>query len=161
MDLSTPCGFSAEELSLGLKGELTALAEDFIAAEKAFGVNAVFLAALAAQESGWGKHCFLPNNIFGWSGKSFETKGECISFVASRLAEKYLSEEGSCFNGKNLYGVNVAYNGSESWVNMVAGIMARISRKAEQTNAEPLSGNDGIAVRFYFEESTDEESDTR
>ena len=112
LDLNTISGFSAEELAAGLKGELANLAEDFVLAEQEYGVNAVFLAALAAHESGWGKHCFKPNNIFGWSGKSFDSKSECIAFVASRIAEKYLSEDGRCFHGKNLYGVNVSYNGS-------------------------------------------------
>lgn len=159
MDLNTPCGFSAEELSAGLKGELVALANDFAAAEKEFGVNAIFLAALAAQESGWGKHCFLPNNIFGWSGKSFDSKSKCIEFVASRLAEKYLSEEGSCFNGKNLYGVNVAYNGNESWVIMVADIMAQINRRVEQAT-QLLSEYGSASASFCLEEEYTEESDT-
>ena len=128
LDLNTISGFSAEELAAGLKGELANLAEDFVLAEQEYGVNAVFLAALAAHESGWGKHCFKPNNIFGWSGKSFDSKSECIAFVASRIAEKYLSEDGRCFHGKNLYGVNVSYNGSKQWVNAVAGIMAKISQ---------------------------------
>ena len=74
LDLNTISGFSAEELTAGLKGELANLAEDFVLAEQEYGVNAVFLAALAAHESGWGKHCFKPNNIFGWSGKSFDSK---------------------------------------------------------------------------------------
>ena len=132
LDLNTISGFSTEELAAGLKGELANLAEDFVLAEQEYGVNAVFLAALAAHESGWGKHCFKPNNIFGWSGKSFDSKSECIAFVASRIAEKYLSEDGRCFHGKNLYGVNVSYNGSKQWVNAVAGIMAKISQKAEE-----------------------------
>lgn len=136
LDLTEPCGFSAEEFSAGLRGELVSLAKDFAAAEAEYGVNAVFLAALAAHESGWGRHCFLPENIFGWSGKSFASKSECVDFVASRIAEKYLSEEGRCFHGRTLSGVNRSYNGSEEWLSAVAGIMAEISRKAEKYSAE-------------------------
>ena len=60
LDLTTPSGFSAEELSKGLRGELSFLAEEFVAAEENYGVNALFLCAVAALESGWGKYCFRP-----------------------------------------------------------------------------------------------------
>ena len=129
LDLTTPCGFSAEELSKGLSGELLALAEEFVLAEEKYGVNAVFLAAVSALESGWGRYCFRKNNIFGWSGKDFETKAECIDFVASRIAKHYLSEDGKYYNGKTVSGVNVFYNGNDFWTNKVCGIMAMISRK--------------------------------
>ena len=127
-DLTSPCGFSPDELSRGLLGELSSLAENFIAAEEKYGVNALFLSAVAALESGWGKYCFRPNNIFGWSGKDFGSKEECIDFVASKIAEHYLSEEGKYYNGKTVSGVNVCYNGTDFWKNKVAGIMAMIWR---------------------------------
>ena len=130
MDLRTPSGLTAEELRSGLKKDLVDLAEDFIAAEEKYGINAVFLAALAAFESGWGRHCFRENNLFGWGGKSFETKSECVDFVASKLAEHYLSEDGKYYHGMNLYGVNRSYNGSDIWVENVAAIMAKISDAA-------------------------------
>ena len=131
-DLTTPCGFSAEELSSGLRGELKEYAEEFAAAEEKYGVNALFLCAVAALESGWGKYCFRPNNIFGWNGKSFENKEECIDFVASKIAEHYLSEEGKYYNGKTVSGVNVCYNGTEFWERKIPGIMAMISRRISE-----------------------------
>lgn len=128
-DLTSPCGFSSGELSLGLLGELSSLAEEFIAAEEKYGVNALFLCAVAALESGWGKYCFRPNNIFGWSGKDFESKEDCIDFVASKIAEHYLSENGKYYNGKTVSGVNVRYNGNLFWEEKISAIMAMISRK--------------------------------
>ena len=83
-DLTAPCGLSVEELSPVLKG-LSDYAEEFLAAEEKYGVNAVFLASLAAFESGWGKHCFRQNNLFGWGKKEFCSKEECIDFVARRI----------------------------------------------------------------------------
>ena len=88
LDLTEPCGFSADELSAGLRGELVPLAADFVAAEAEYGVNAVFLAALAAHESGWGRHCFLPENIFGWGGKSFASKSGFFSKFFSKKKVK-------------------------------------------------------------------------
>ena len=129
IDLTSPCGFSAEELSRGLLGELSFFAEEFLEAEEEYGVNALFLAAVAALESGWGRYCFRPNNIFGWSGKNFESKEECIDFVASKIAEHYLSEDGKYYNGKTVSGVNVFYNGNLFWEEKISGIMAMISRK--------------------------------
>ena len=130
MDLRTPSDLTADELRNGLKKDLVDLAEDFVAAEERYGVNAVFLAALAAFESGWGRHCFRENNIFGWGRKSFETKSECIDFVASKIAQHYLSEDGKYYHGMNLYGVNRSYNGSDVWLENVAAIMSKISEKA-------------------------------
>ncbi len=130
LDLTQPCGLSAEELAFGLKGKLPELAPEFIAAEEKYGVNAVFLAAVAALESGWGKSCFRPNNIFGWSGKSFESKQECIDFVASKIAEHYLSENGKYYHGKTVSGVNVCYNGSDFWERKISGIMVMIFENA-------------------------------
>ena len=132
-DLTVPCGYSAEELSKGLSGELFCLAEDFFAAEEKYGVNALFLCAVAALESGWGKYCFRPNNIFGWSGKDFESKADCVDFVASKIAENYLSENGKYYSGKNLSGVNAFYNGNDFWEKKVAEIMALISRRIEKS----------------------------
>ncbi|MBQ6877939.1 MAG: glucosaminidase domain-containing protein [Oscillospiraceae bacterium] len=129
LDLTTPCGYSPEELSKGLRGELSSLAEEFVAAEEKYKVNALFLCAVAALESGWGRYCFRPNNIFGWSGKDFESKEECIDFVASKIAEHYLSKDGKYYHGKTISGVNVCYNGTDFWKNKVAGIMGMISRK--------------------------------
>ena len=132
-DLTSPCGFSPDELSRGLLGELSSLAENFIAAEEKYGVNALFLSAVAALESGWGKYCFRENNIFGWSGKSFSSKEECIDFVASKIAEHYLSEGGKYYNGKTVSDVNVFYNGSDTWAEKIREIMAMIERKTEKS----------------------------
>lgn len=137
-DLTTKSGFSAEELSKGLLGELSCFSKDFIAAEEKYGVNAIFLCAVAALESGWGKYCFRPNNIFGWSGKNFENKEECIDFVASKIAEHYLSEEGKYYNGKTVSGVNVCYNGNAFWEEKVSEIMAMICRRISAENGENI-----------------------
>ena len=133
-DPAAPCNLSEKELSMGLLGELSYYAGEFIDAEKKYGVNAVFLAAVAALESGWGRYCFRPNNIFGWSGKDFESKEECIDFVASKIKEYYLSEDGKYYNGKTVEGINVCYNGNDFWAEKVKEIMAMIKRGADMDN---------------------------
>ena len=130
-DLTAPCGLSAEELAPVLKG-LSDYAEEFLAAEREYGVNAVFLASLAAFESGWGKHCFRPNNLFGWGRKEFCSKEECIDFVARRISEWYLSKEGKYYNGAGLYGVGACYNGSAVWYHCVLGMMRGVAARVER-----------------------------
>ncbi len=133
LDLTTKSELSAEELAKGLRGELKNYAEAFVEAEENYGVNALFLAAVSAWESGWGKSCFRPNNIFGWSGKSFSSKEECIDFVASKIAEHYLSEDGKYYRGKTVSGVNRCYNGTDLWQRKIVGIMWMIAKKAYPT----------------------------
>lgn len=130
-DLTAPCNLSAEELAPVL-GNLSDYAENFLAAEEKYSVNAVFLASLAAFESGWGSRCFRQNNLFGWGKKEFCSKEECIDFVARRISEWYLTEKGKYYNGSGLGGVNACYNGSAVWydcmLDMMRGMSARIER---------------------------------
>jgi hypothetical protein len=129
-DLTMPCNLSAEELAPVLKG-LSDYAEEFLAAEEKYGVNAVFLASLAAFESGWGSHCFRPNNLFGWGKKEFASKEECIDFVARRISEWYLAEGGKFYNGTGLGGVNACYNGSAAWYDCMLGMMRGMTTRLQ------------------------------
>lgn len=147
-DVTEKSGYTAEELAEGLQGELPKLAAYFVAAEEKYGVNAVFLAGVAAWESGWGRCCFRENNFFGWGKKSFSSPEEGVDFVASKIAEYYLSPDGKYYHGVSVAAVNRAYNGSKLWEQKVSAIMASISEKAEifrQKNGglEPLTEETG------------------
>ena len=150
-DLTEKSGVSEEMLEKALLKNLSPLAKEFVLAEKNHGVNAIFLAAVAALESGWGEYCFRENNIFGWSGKSFSSKEECIDFVASKIAENYLSEDGKYHNGKNISGVNICYNGSRFWEEKVAEIMLMISKRCKnfEENEKDLSLFKGAEDAFF------------
>ncbi len=124
-EINKPCGMSEEDLEEALKHELKQYAGDFIAAEAEHGVNAAFLAAIAAQESGWGRHCFRANNIFGFGRKSFESVPECIDYVAGYLAEHYIAEDGKYFNGATVEGVSVCWC-DKSWAQAINGILYQI-----------------------------------
>ena len=135
-DVTVKSGYTAEELAEGLKGNLRELATEFVAAEEKYGVNAVFLAAVAAWESGWGRYCFRENNFFGWGKKAFSSPEEGIDFVASKIADYYLSPDGKYYHGVSVEGVNHSYNGTKLWVDKVTGFMAIISQKAEESRQE-------------------------
>ena len=70
-DVTAPCEMSTEELSAVLKYNLKPYAEAFLNAEADYDINACFLAAVAAHESGWGQSGLEKNknNLFGWKGK--------------------------------------------------------------------------------------------
>lgn len=124
---------SLEELEAGLKYELVPLATYFLQAEELYGVNACYLASIAALESGWGRYQFRENNLFGFGHKSFASPEECIYYVAEFLTTEYLSEDGRYFSGGyTLRHVNKYYNGSDEWLYQVSSIYAGIIKSIEE-----------------------------
>ena len=109
---------------------LAPYAEIFIQAEVQTGVNARFLAAIAALESGWGKSDLAKykDNLFGWTCEygyeSFGTKQECILMVAQDIKDKYLTEGGAYFEGWTVEDVAKHYNTvNPAWADTVREIM--------------------------------------
>ena len=116
-------------------------AEYFYYAEKQYGVNGIFLAAVAIHESGWAGSSISQdkNNLFGYgaydsdpydSAYSFSTYSEGIDLLARVFAKYYLNPEGTkiyegtvadgCYyNGNTLSGVNVKYATDKNWANAV------------------------------------------
>ena len=133
-----PSNLTADELRKGLLYELKDYAEEFIQAEKETGINAVFLSSVAALESGWGRSDVATkrNNLFGWTASSgykvFDSKEECISFVAERIKTLYLSPDGKYFNGYEVHDINIKYNGSQHWEDSVTQIMDNIMNRIEK-----------------------------
>ena len=109
----------------------------FLEAEATYGVNATFLAAIAATESGWGRSELAQsrNNLYGWKGdgsyKYFDSPRDCIMHVARSLKANYLSPDGPYFRGYTIEAVNVCYCGTSHWVNLVSGIMSQINTRAK------------------------------
>lgn len=134
-ELLTPSGLTAAELEQGLLGDLKPYAADFIQAEQDTGVNAIFLASVAALESGWNSSPVAESrhNLFGWTNSTgycaFDSKEDCIAFVAERIKTLYLSPDGAYFNGYTVEDVNVHYNGSPHWEETVRQIMFEIQNR--------------------------------
>ena len=152
MDLSKPSGLSLEQFrkilqynSSDINNIFTSNADYFYYAEQEYGLNGVFLAAIAIHESGWGTSniALNKNNLFGYmaydgnayaSAKSFSTYSECIDLLAIVLVKYYLNsvwteiyggeiEEGKYYNGSTLTGVNTRYASDSEWANKVYNIM--------------------------------------
>lgn len=134
-ELLTPCGYTAPQLESALLWDLKPLADEFIEAEQETGVNAVFLASVAALESGWGRsyRATEHNNLFGWGNHKFASQAECIEVVAGGLVDNYLRPTGKYYNGCTVEGVSVKYNNTDHWRTQVRQIMRDIDRRANGT----------------------------
>ncbi len=128
--------------------------QDFINAQNQYGVNALYLAAHAILESGYGKSeiAYRKHNLFGLRAydkdpfkyaKYLPTYGDSIAYNANYVRERYLEEDGMHYNGPTLAGMNVKYASDKGWANKIAGIMGRIKpfRAEDYTYAKRLPKN--------------------
>lgn len=134
----TPSYVTVEELYSGLLYGLKDYAGYFVDAEQKYGINAIFLASVAALESGWCRTeiALNNNNLFGYKNstgdgfRKFSTKAESIYVVAKHLKDNYLTEGGTYYNGLSVEDVNIKYCEQKWWaseINAVAkGIVERI-----------------------------------
>lgn len=137
-DVTEPTGWSGAQLEKAVAGtNLAGLGSAYAAAEQNTGVNALFLMAITVHESGWGTSSLArnQNNLCGmktadWSGfRSFGSKEECVSYLASHLANNYLNG-GKYDNGHTSKGVAQRYcETPDSWYQSVESVMQRCYNK--------------------------------
>ena len=125
MDVSKPSGVTLADLKLVSRGAFVGIEDAFLKAEQDYGVNCLFVMAIASLESANGTKCFRHNNMFGFGGRSFSSKSECVDVVSRALANNYLSPGGSLYKGKRITDVNKRYAASSTWDNKVCRNMAR------------------------------------
>lgn len=112
----TPSGMDSDDLRTGLLYDLKDLADAFVEAEQKTGVNAVWLSAIAALESGWGRSELAQekHNLFGWTNGTgyaeFDSAESCIFSVSYSLMTNYLSDDGCYYIGKEIEDVAKHYN---------------------------------------------------
>ncbi|MCL2383972.1 MAG: glucosaminidase domain-containing protein [Oscillospiraceae bacterium] len=144
MDLRQPSGLSFEDFRRimdnhprDLANVLSSNIEFFYAAEQIYGVNGIFLIALAIHESNWGMSDIARyrNNLFGYGAFDwdpfnlafqFDNFADGIGVVARALSRNYLNPRGTpifygqtatgvFYNGPTLTGVNVRYATDPDW----------------------------------------------
>ncbi|MDO4485853.1 MAG: glucosaminidase domain-containing protein [Bacillota bacterium] len=138
MDVSKPSGVSVSDLKLVTAGNLVGLEEAFWQAEQDYGVNCLFVMAIASHESANGTICFRPNNMFGFGTSGFSSKAECIDVVSRALANNYLSTNGSLYSGKTISSVNKRYAASTTWDDKVARNMTKYYAVISQNHNSAL-----------------------
>lgn len=148
MNLGKPSGLSLEQFKKVLENQsgdtnnvFKENAEYFYYAEKQYGINGVFLAAVAIHESGFGtsKISMDKKNLFGYGAYdsnpyggaySFNTYSESIDLLARVFMKYYLNPNGTkiydgnvadgrFYNGNTLSSVNVKYASDKNWANSV------------------------------------------
>lgn len=123
LDVSKPSGATVSDLKLVSQGALKGLEQAFVDAEKNYGINCLFVMAIASHESANGTMCFKPNNMFGYGSSGFSSKAEGIDVVSRALAQNYLSPGGSLYSGKTISSINKRYAASTTWDSIVASRM--------------------------------------
>ena len=98
--------------------DLQTISSTYLYLEEACQVNAFFLIALSAHESGWGTsyRALNQNNLTGFAVYSDEAEGghfnswsESLAYTANLLDKEYLTEGGKYFNGYGIEEVNIRY----------------------------------------------------
>lgn len=90
-DITTKFQGTASDLDLILKDtKLKGLGKNFLAAQEKYGVNALFMIAIAQKESTWGK--FTPEknpyNFAGLGIKNIRSFADCVEKLAQTLSGK-------------------------------------------------------------------------
>jgi len=144
-DITIPCGLSEDELEIMLRKSLSGLAKSFLKAEEEYGINAIFLASLAAEESGWGESNYAQtrNNLFGFAAytsnsdnaKRFKSFHESIMKAAQVLKKDYLTEGASYYRGTSVSDIHKTWAANPKWSNNIISIarggVRRISEKSQ------------------------------
>lgn len=121
-DVTSVSGITAEELTqvfykIG-KPKMAQYAQAFIDAEKEYKVNALFLAGIVAQESGWGSKAGGTNGSnltgyavynVGYTGSTFNSGYEGILETAKLLKKDYLTPGAPHYHGVSVEDVNTDY----------------------------------------------------
>lgn len=140
LDVSKPSGVTVEDLKKVTTQGLVGLEEAFWQAEQDYGINCLFVMAIAAIESGNGTINGVGNNMFGWGGGyiAFSSKAEGINVVAKGLANNYLKPGASLYSGNTISSVNKRYASSSTWDDKVAAKMVSYYSTISKTHNTAL-----------------------
>ena len=139
-NLLEPSNITREEMYKVLEGTaLQTLSNAYVYMEELYGVNALFLVSISAEESGWGRSSLAisHNNLGGIKGsngsyRDFDSWGECIDYKARLLKNQYLSEDGDYFNGYSIWDVNIKYCEQSTWTDNVSSIAYELLNKLNE-----------------------------
>lgn len=139
-DLRTPSNLKAEDYNKMLEGtNLYGIGTALEQAEKEHSVNGLYLMGLACLESGYGtsNYAVNRNNLVGWNAVNsnpnkasyFDSKEECILYVAEKLKTNYLSENGCYFNGYSARAIDVKYCSDKEHADKIVQIVNKLKNK--------------------------------
>ena len=108
----------------------------FVDLERRTGVNALFLASIAALESSWGTSdlAIRKNNLYGIghyesgnktrfeNSRTFGTVGESAEYAANLLKDYYLTAGAKYYKGTTIKAVGIHYCEGNVWATQVADV---------------------------------------
>ena len=137
LPLRSTTSYSASDLNSTINGKISStsklkdLGNDFVNNQNTYGVNALLMASIAINESGWGDSRIAKNknNLFGLnavdaspsqSANYYSSVSACIKdFAETYMSKKYLNPNGSNYRGAYLgnkaSGINVQYASDPYW----------------------------------------------
>lgn len=139
-DLRNISNLNANEFNKMLSNtKLNGLGKSLEKAEKEYNINGLYLMGLACLESGYGTSNFAKNrnNLVGWGAydsnpnkaKYFNSKDECVLYVAERLRTNYLSENGTYFEGYSAKAIDIHYSSDKEHANKIINIVNKLIEK--------------------------------
>lgn len=119
-DLTVQSNVTAAQFDKIFEGTgLAGTGQAYVDAQSIYGVNSVFLAALASHESGYGESQLAKtrNNVTGFqaynhntgAARYFDSIYDCIMATAKHLSTNYLTPGAKYYNGLAIEDVNVKY----------------------------------------------------
>ena len=151
-------GYSADSLNSIINGKVSASSKlrdtgsVMVKYQDAYGVNALLMAGVAANESAWGTSsiCMNKNNLFGLnavdsspgtSADTYASVEECIrQFAAGYMSGKYLNPNEwryfGGFLGNKASGINVKYASDPYWGEKAANIAWTLDRLGGSTDSQ-------------------------
>jgi len=135
----------------GGSSKLSGTGDYFVENQNTYGVNALIMVGIAANESGWGTSsiCQSKNNLFGLnavdsspgtSANTYASVNECIrQFADGWMSRKYLNPNGWTYNGGFLgnkaSGINVKYASDPYWGEKAANIVWSLDQNGGSRDA--------------------------
>ena len=132
-DIGVPSGITHEEMRAVLSeshySNFADLADAFVDAERAYGVNAFALIAIPGLESGWNTSDRAKNgrnNIVGMNvqhnasrGSVYDSKHQCILDLARQIRKYYLTPGAEYYKGPGTKAINSNYSAAPDWYKQV------------------------------------------
>lgn len=136
-NLLEPSNITREQAYQILEGTaLQSLSNAYVYMEELYGVNAIWLMALNAEESGWGRSglAISNNNLGGVKSRdggwaTFSDWGDCLEFITNMIRYEYLSEDGLFYNGVSIWDVNTKYCEGTQWAENLNAIAYSLLNK--------------------------------
>ena len=153
-DVTKPSNITENDAITMLKDtNLEHLAGTFVACEKDYGINAVFIMSIAIHESGWGNsprarydHNFTGYGVYSSSAKGINSDRDedNIRLTASKLMENYLSEDGKYYKGKRVCDVHETYCATGEWSKGVCSAAYRVMERLIDNPVYEIIGGSAV-----------------